>query len=348
MTQPVTITTVGMVSSVGLSAPASCAAIRSGISNTQETRFMDEGKEWLMGHTVPLEQPWRGRTKLIKMAATAIRECLEQCPQLQPASTPLILCLAEIDRPGRLFEDNNAFFLELQQELGICFHEKSRVITLGRVSIGVALKHARTLIHTQAAQRVLIAATDSLLVTQTLTTFQAKDYILTSQYSDGFIPGEAAASVVIEPVYNQVEPQLICMGLGFGLEPASIDTEEPLRAEGLTMAIKQALQEANLTMEAIDFRISDIAGKQFYFKEASLALSKTLRERKEAFHIWHPAACIGETGAAIGLINLIVCRIASEKNYALGKTILCHLSADTAPRTAIILRWQVAGQVNGQ
>ena len=39
--QALAIVGSGMVSGVGLSAPASCAAIRCAISNFQETRFMD-------------------------------------------------------------------------------------------------------------------------------------------------------------------------------------------------------------------------------------------------------------------------------------------------------------------
>ena len=56
--QPLAIVGSGMVTGVGLSAPASCAAIRCAIDNFQETRFMDSGGEWLLGCEVPLEQPW--------------------------------------------------------------------------------------------------------------------------------------------------------------------------------------------------------------------------------------------------------------------------------------------------
>ena len=74
---PLAITASGMVTGVGLNAPASCAAIRCAIDNFQETRFIDRGGEWIMGCEVRLEQPCRGKTKLIKMAAAAIRECLD-------------------------------------------------------------------------------------------------------------------------------------------------------------------------------------------------------------------------------------------------------------------------------
>ncbi|MBF3328403.1 hypothetical protein HKW68_37030, partial [Pseudomonas aeruginosa] len=74
MSQALSIVASGMVSAVGLSAPASCAAIRCALDNFQETRFIDQGGEWLLAASVPLEQPWRGRAKLLKMAARAIDE----------------------------------------------------------------------------------------------------------------------------------------------------------------------------------------------------------------------------------------------------------------------------------
>lgn len=59
MSQALSIVASGMVSAVGLSAPASCAAIRCALDNFQETRFIDQGGEWLLAASVPLEQPWR-------------------------------------------------------------------------------------------------------------------------------------------------------------------------------------------------------------------------------------------------------------------------------------------------
>ncbi|MFT0708815.1 hypothetical protein ACDX39_09850, partial [Pseudomonas aeruginosa] len=60
MSQVLSIVASGMVSAVGLSAPASCAAIRCALDNFQETRFIDQGGEWLLAASVPLEQPWGG------------------------------------------------------------------------------------------------------------------------------------------------------------------------------------------------------------------------------------------------------------------------------------------------
>jgi len=347
MSQPIAITAVGMVTGVGLNAAASCAAIRCAIDNFQETRFVDGNGEWIMGCTVPLEQPWRGKTKLIKMAAIAIRECLENHGKVTIEQTPLLLCLPEKERLGRVFENDSAFFFELQQELGMTFHEQSHIISMGRVSIGIALQQAKAMIHDKGIQHVLIASTDSLLVGTTLAAFIEREYVLTSNNSDGFIPGEAGAAIIIESTHHQIKPHLICHGIGFGVEIAHIDSEEPLKAEGLTTAIKSALAEANYAMHDLDFRISDISGKQYYFKEANLALGRILRVRKEEFDIWHPADCTGETGAAIGCLMLIVIYIASQKNYSKGQHVLFHVGHDDGKRVAFITQWQTSGKING-
>ena len=99
---PLAIGSYGLVTGVGLDAPSSCAAIRCAIDNFQETRFMDSGGEWILASEVMLEKPWRGKTKLIKMLARAINECLSEEAKVKPEATPLLLCLAEPDRAGRM------------------------------------------------------------------------------------------------------------------------------------------------------------------------------------------------------------------------------------------------------
>ncbi len=336
---PLAISGTGMVTGVGLNAPATCAAIRCAIDNFQETRFMDSGGEWIMGSEVPLEEPWRGKTKLIKMAAAAIKECLEENKLIVPAKTPLLLCLSEHERVGRVIDDDNQFFLDLQEELQLEFHEKSRVIARGHVSVAVAMKHARRLIQDLQVKHVLIAATDSLLVGATLSHYEEHERLLTSNNSNGFIPGEAGAALVIEPVYAEREEQMICVGLGFGVEKAHIYSEEPLMADGLTAAIRESLDDADCEMGDLDFRITDLSGEQYYFKEASLALLRTLRKRKEKFDIWHPADCIGEVGSVLAAVMLTVIKFACEKDYSEGHKLVVHLGNDDGKRSAMILLW---------
>ena len=131
--KPVAILASGMVTGVGLNAPASCAAIRCAIDNFSETRFMDKGGEWIIGSQVPLEQPWRGLPKLVHMVVPAMRECVAHAGNVRPEMIPLLLCVAEKERPGRLEGLDDQLFHDVQGELGVRFHPRSAVIARGRV-----------------------------------------------------------------------------------------------------------------------------------------------------------------------------------------------------------------------
>jgi 3-oxoacyl-[acyl-carrier-protein] synthase-1 len=335
--QIISINRTALLTSVGLTAPAACAAIRAKVTNPIQTRFIDATGEWIMAHAVQLENPWVGRTRLAKMASIVIKDCLAETPRDQWAAIPLLLCVAERDRPGRLEGLDDALFDEVQTELELEAAPQSLVIPHGRASVGNALLHARSLIADGVASNVVIAAADSLLNWQTLSAYDRSERLLTPTNSNGFMPGEGAAAVLVGAARTQ--PTLRVCGLGFATEPATIDREEPLLGEGLASAIKNALKEAGCALHELDYRISDISGEQYYFKEAALALARVLRQRKETFAIWHPAECIGETGATAGIAALVVTEAACRKAYSPGNGILCHVANDGGQRGAIVLRY---------
>lgn len=332
--QPVAILNAGLVTSIGLSAPATCAAIRAKISNPTEAPYIDVGGEPIMAHRVSLERPCRGRAKLSKMAAMAIDECLADLPRERWTQMPLLLCVAERDRPGRLEGLDDQFLLDLQQDLAAKFAPESAVVAQGRVGVALALMQARKLIYERNVSQVLIVASDSLLRWATLIDYELKERLLTSDNSNGFMPGEGAGALLVaKPTGGR---ELLCVGIGCAREKAHIDSNEPLRADGLTLAHKAALADAGWAIHDLDFRITDVAGEQYYFKEADLALSRLLRVRKEAFELWHPAECTGAGGAALGAICFAVAQAAFAKGYAPGRGVLLHFSDDAGQRASAV------------
>ena len=327
----------GLVTSVGSSAPAACAAMRAKVSNPSETRFADSAGEWILAHQVTLEHPWRGLKRLEQMAAMAIEEALVALPKAEWATIPLLLCVAERERPGRAAGLDDKLFDGIRNALDTRFDAASGVIARGRVGVAVALVQARELLH-RGAQRVLIAATDSLLGWSTLRHYDQAGRLLTQANSNGFMPGEGAGALLVgRPSGNG--DQLVCRGIGFGVEHAHVDSDEPLRADGLVMAIRNALSEAGSAMHDMDYRITDLSGEQYYFKEAALALARLLRQRKEDFDLWHPAECLGEAGALAGAAVVALADAACRKGYSKGPNILAHLAGDAGQRAALALRF---------
>lgn len=323
----------GMVTGVGLSAPAACAAIRAGISAFEETRFMFDG-EWLLGCEVPLEGSWRGREKLLRMVVPALEECMAGLGRTAPRDVPLFVAVAEEERPGRLARLDDTLIADIEERLGVRFHAWSRVFANGRIGGVQALDYARRVM----AERVplcLVAGVDSLLVSASLDAYYRQHRLLTAENSDGFIPGEGAAVALIGPIGSG--GALRCTGVGYGFEPAPRGSGQPTRADGMVHAFRTALADASWELGRADYRIADLSGEQYGFKEAALAMTRVLRQRKEAFYIWHPADCVGETGAAAPLMLLAVACAAAEKQYAPGPRAIAHVAGDGAERAAFLV-----------
>jgi 3-oxoacyl-[acyl-carrier-protein] synthase I len=339
---------VGLVTAVGQSAPASCAAFRAKLSNPSETRFTDGAGQWILAHQVVLEKPWRGLTKLARMAAQAIEEALRPVPRAQWARLPMVLCVAEPDRPGRLDALDEPLAATIQEFVGVRFDPAhSAIVAHGRVGLAVALNGVRRLLASTArnVEQVVVVAADSLIARATVGAYESEGRLLTERNSNGFMPGEAAGALLLGRVdgVSGRQGQLAITGLGFAREAAHIASEEPLRGEGLTAAVRGALGDAGLAMHDMDYRIADLSGEHYYFKEASLVLSRTLRQRKESFDLWHPAECAGELGAASGVAMLALAEAACAKGYTPGPRILAHWANDNGHRAAATLQWLGSG-----
>jgi 3-oxoacyl-[acyl-carrier-protein] synthase-1 len=231
--------------------------------------------------------------------------------------------------------------LQIQAELAMTFAQGSALVPHGRVSVAVALAQARVLLANSKLPAVLIVSADSLLSWPTLSHYERADRLLTEANSNGFMPGEGAGALWVGRVQAS-SSQLVCTGVGFGREAAPIDSGEPLRADGLRQAIKASLADAGRELHELDFRITDNSGEQYYFKEAALALTRTLRKVKDSFDIWHPAECTGEIGATSGATVIAAAREACLKGYAPGHHILSHWANDAGQRAAVTLEFRGA------
>lgn len=174
------------------------------------------------------------------------------------------------------------------------------------------------------------------MVGATLEAYHGQRRLLTADNSDGFIPGEAAAALLV--TLERPDEATRCLGFGYGTEPAPLNSGEPLRADGLVQAIRAALDDAGLELGQLDYRMTDLSGEQFGFKEAALALLRLLRERKEEYDLQHPADCVGEIGAAALPLIVAMAKDLGEAGLAPGPGALVHVSGDVAERAAVVVR----------
>jgi 3-oxoacyl-[acyl-carrier-protein] synthase-1 len=261
---------------------------------------------------------------------------------------PLLLCVAERSRPARQDGIEQQLFGAVEAELGVRFDRRSRTVAAGRVGAAVALNLARELVHGEGCRYCVIAGVDSYLLTGTVSAYEKRDRLLTTRHSNGFVPGEAAAAVLVAGPKADPAAELICLGVGLARETATIESDLPLRADGMVLAVKNAMAESGVTVADTDYRLTDLNCEQYGFREAVLTLGRTLRVIKEEHDIWHPADCIGEVGAAIGPCVLGIALTAARKGYAPGPGVLCHFANDDGERAALLLRYGPPGGSHGQ
>jgi len=339
---PLAIKSSGMVTNVGFNSPASLAAIRAGISGVRETNLWDaETGTYLQAGRVLLPHWWVGRGKLVELVAPAIYECLVAAGPTPPDEIPILLGVSSLNRPYRFKGIDENILTEIEYKLGIKLNSFSRIIPSGRVSGAHGIQLARQLIEANKAPCCIVAGVDSYLQQEVVEVYMQQRRILTPVNSNGFIPGEAGSAILVMPISNHAEESLQILGVGNSREKAIIESEEPLRGDGLTKAVRKALKEANLNISDTSYRITDLNGEHYKFKESSFVVSRLLHKRKEElFDIWHPIEYIGEVGAAIFPIIFGLSLDAFQKGYAPGDIALCYAGNDDGERSAVIVKFK--------
>ncbi len=332
------ITAAGMVCPVGLNSRAACAAIRAGVSIFSELPYWDKEKETVIGCRVPGLDELQFGPRLLAMLVQALRECVTDVEKMPWQEVPLLIGLAEPGRPGGGDTVAASIVDDVQAQLGVPFHRRlSKVLRLGHTAAFEALRTARDLLNRGDVPACLIAGVDSYINASALYWLDECYRLKRAGHMDGVIPGEAAAVVLVERQPRKQAnagqagkaPRAIeVVGLGFGHEKATILDEEPLLGLGLADAARGALADAGWGFHDLDFRLSDVTGENYGFREHTLAEARLVTKvRTEPQPIWHAAECIGDTGAAAGAVQLVVARAAMLKQYAPGPRVLCFTSA---------------------
>ncbi len=183
--------------------------------------------------------------------------------------TAIILCLAEDD--GQVVLSQHGLgSSRICRVSRIEMDVRSRIVAHGRPSGLVALDQARRLIaagdvqlrHYRRGRQLSDSRGDEL--------YLADSRLLAPEQPNGFIPGEAAAAC-LRAHTSYGGPELT--GLGLAREQAFIYNEAdlPLRGDGMTTAYRQRCTRAGIEMNQLGFRISDLIGEQYWFKQTALA-----------------------------------------------------------------------------
>ncbi|MCQ4167264.1 hypothetical protein [Tahibacter harae] len=336
----------GATTSVGLDLASSAAAIRAAVDNFQETRFLDRFGEPLLGAAMPLVLPGdadgsrTGGSERFALALTlAIEECLAnaQVKLPLPASVPLLM-LGDDTRSGPMLETAYA----MHRQCAGFFAQPERLhmqaFTGGESSCIAALEAARAFIG-GGAPCVLIAGVDSWLNVPDVHSGLKHDRLLSTAQSAGFIPGEAAAAILVQAETAASKgAALLLRGLGMAEESATLLADEPCSGKGLAQAIQRALRDAGMQAHEMHARLTDAAGEEYFFDEAAYAWARVLRQPlPPGYQYLQPATRVGHVGAAFGPLLIGYLWHLARVNRLCGPNALVHLSSVQPARGALVL-----------
>ncbi|HEX5748768.1 MAG TPA: beta-ketoacyl synthase N-terminal-like domain-containing protein [Archangium sp.] len=320
---------------MGLRWTPACAALRAGINRKRVSPYMDnQGREIVISHLRDiLDLEATPTQRWLFFLTHALQDVLEQIGAAAFEQLPLLIALPA----STANTPYSADFLvrELSARLGVVLHPRRvRIFTEGSQGGYTALAAGRELVRRREVPACLVAGAESMMCARTVLRLYEQRRLLTEDNSDGVIPGEAAACVLLS---SHKQGLAVIRGMGFAQEPSSLENDVPLRADGLTAAARAALEEAGLALHQIDFRFSDAAGESFYFKEQTLLVSRVLRERKEDFPLWLCAEVLGDTGAAAGLCGMVWAIAGWARRYAPGPRAIGLAGNAQGRRAAVII-----------
>jgi 3-oxoacyl-[acyl-carrier-protein] synthase I len=341
--QPLEIRSAGLCCSVGYHLAAASTAIRARVDHFQHGHFKTLRGERLVVSQLPERRLW-GAPRLARWLEWALRDCLQHQTQLD-ASQVAVVWLAPVPREaGLTAEAFDDIYTMATEALGVQFHASSGVVALGRAGLAHALQACDDLLQKQRLHAVVLAGVDSLLDAAPLNELLYQERLLVPGNSDGFIPGEAAAAVLLQraaqpgPGEGRLHASVQVLGYGHAQEPGRVDGSTPSRAQGLTHALRTALTAASVGYNDLEFRCSDQSGEAFYSREAVHALSRIAPTGGENLTLLTLADCIGEVGAATGPAMLAHLFHQMPQTLGPGPCGVLHLAGDDGLRSAAVLR----------
>ncbi len=269
--------------------------------------------------------------KNIKSLGEAAQTCLEEfATSLDlPDTVHLLMGYAPDKRPSLKFDTSK---LASQIDKKVITQE----FKTGNPSAIHALEQASIIISENPQALCIVGAMDSLLESSTIDYYE-KDQRPISEGTNrhnGFVPSQAAVFLSIESEKQAFDKNKKILARITNIkttkEKASFVSGSPSKGKGLTQAVKGVLDKP----DSIENIFCDLNGEFHRAKDFGFVQTRCFAEIEPK--IWHPADCIGDTGAANAGISLLTAAQGLNQKW-LDKDVLIFSSDDYGDCGAVFL-----------
>lgn len=345
----VVVVGVGMMTPVGLTALETAAAVRAGTARFTPIPFYDAAFQPFTVAEVPedglppllpqlAQRPFTSRVaRMLRLATAPLVECAAARPADQ-LRLPLALALPETETNIPLNAAEFLAALALQTD-GCIDPARSDASARGRAGGVGVIGRAVDAIRAGAMPFALAGGIDSYRDLYVLSTLDRDLRVKSNRTMDGFIPGEAAAFVLLttrEKATSARLPILAALtGAGLAMEPGHLYSNEPYRGDGLANAVG-ALLARGAPPGPVQEVFSSMNGENHWAKEWGVAFLRNRGAFNPDHGMHHPADCYGDAGAAAGALMVGLATLGIAGGYRRSPA-LVYGSNDAGPRAALLV-----------
>jgi 3-oxoacyl-[acyl-carrier-protein] synthase-1 len=345
MNRAVYIVSAGARTPLGLDAASSAAAVRGAISAARDHPFLVDqvGDPMPAALDAELDPRVMGPERLVALASAALREA---CVPLAATGAsghpvPLYLALPEY-RPG--FDERDAGVVRANvaatPELPVTISSVT-VAPLGHAAGVAAIAKGIQQIETGACDACLVGGVESYFHFDTMEWLDANLQLAGTVSRSGFVPGEAAGFSLLMSGEacdrHGVSGLARVRSAGTAREQNLIKTPDTCVGEGLTAAVRTAVNPLTEDSQTINAVICDVNGERYRGEEWAFVCLRLGQYFDDPAAYESPADCWGDVGAASGpLFAMLACR-AAARGYAKGPNTLIWASSERGLRGAALL-----------
>jgi len=343
--RPLAVTGVGMVSAVGESAEQGCASIRAQVSRMSEHAAYA---------AITGDPGWEEEMPLVVAAVPGVDPLLPLAERLQALALGALVPLAGAARMRRADLPRTALLLALpwpdaavagagvetgfpgalQRAAGLRGFRAVCVRSSGHTAVFELLAEASALLAAGEVDACLLVAVDSYLSEDRLRPLDEAYRVKSERNVDGFVPGEAAVALLLEPLdaarRRGADVVAVISGVALGSEPRGILSDRQSTGAGLTSALREVLAEASEPA----WVLCDLNGESYRAFEWGLAVTRLPQQLGTVAGLTHPADCLGDVGAATGGVLLAVVAAAFRRGYAPARRVFLWTANEGSVRAA--------------
>lgn len=320
---PLAVRAVGMISSVGDGALECSASVRAGITRVAESSIRSREMRPLRMGLVPArslpEVPWidaaprcSRQRRILRLAQLVMKE-LDAA--LGEGVRPVVLVTSALDDGAPLLDDL-ALLPDVHFDRAASVH-----LPMGAGSAFVGVLNAAQRIASGQSASVTLLCADSHLDLARLDALQRARRLLVDDVTDGFIPGEGAAALVLTADGPGALARISAVGAEH--DPFTPEGEHPLDGEGLSRAVRVALNGSATPAGTL---WTGLNGESWQGREWAIAARRSHREIDRAAAVHHPVEFFGDPGAALGGVLLALATVGMARGFTPGPALAWAIS----------------------